>query len=471
MSCHHVLLLLALNTFLAPVALSSSVTRPLLQQSSLNQDSAFFETATKDWSQGKASWQAVREADPQLWDEENSCDSRVLKGSAPLTVLFGLSTFWEHVQDQRYATGSTDKPLEIHVLGAAYPFEGRSDWSILASRRPPGVPAVRVVLVLGTPWHADNVPEPEKNPEAGTALLQLSSKPIAGTWSNNKEMLVCENDVELEQLDAAWKKADFCRDHGNGLEVVCVEKYYQDASADLPKPDVAVMFSPGFPQLARRSWDQVLRGLLDDNVVVMVGDLLNRRMPVSQVFGHSRPGAPWTVAPHSDEDGMTLIGMNAYGAHRLGTRRAPFPVLIMHGKTGIAKNAVLQVFRGRVAGYSASEQSMPSAAVLAKDSEFVHATNWKNVFKNVRGFEDMAKEVRESLLIPTSKAYEMAMRNYYMPELRKRASDKKSSLSSKQQAKLKTLGLLGNGAFDKSQRWGPRTWVYLSMTLDVTDLF
>jgi len=461
---------LLISTLLsAPVAFGSPTSHAPSQPSSLQQQNLFSHVATADWAQGKESWQLVRDSDQQLWEEENSCDVRALRGSAPLTVLFGLSTFWRHVQKQRQETGSTAKPLEIHVLGAAYPFEGRSDWSLLATRRPAGVPAVRVVLVLGTPWHADNVPEPEKN-RGEASLLQLASHPVAGRWSDKKEELVCKNDAELEELDTAWKKADFCRDHGNGLEVVCIEKYYQDASAQLPKPDVAVMFSPGFPQLARRSWDQVLRGLLDDNVVVMVGDLVNRRAPIAEVFSHGKPGGPWTVEERSDEDGMTLIGMNAYGARRLGTRRSPFPILIKHGDTAIAKNSVLQVFRGRVA--RSTDQSLPSASTLAEDAKFVRSVDWKKLFKHERD-EDIAKEYRDSLLVPTSAAYEKAMRIYYTPELRSRAQDKSASLTHEQRERLTRLGLLGNAdiAPENRKRWGPRTWVFVTRTLDAMNIF
>merc|ERR1719171_1572189 len=219
--------------------------------------------STTDWSHGVAAWKAaIPDADQRLWKDENECDVRALRGSAPLTVLFGVSTFWQQIREWQGARSVADQgasdghTLEVHVLGAAYPFEGRSDWSLLAARRPPGVSKVRVVLVLGTPWHTDNVP-----PEEGRKrelLLDISaprvhkrSAPKAGRWDQKKEMIVCENDHELKRMDAAFHKKDLCKNHGNGLEVVCIEKHYQDVSATLPRPDVAVMFSPGFPQLAR----------------------------------------------------------------------------------------------------------------------------------------------------------------------------------------------------------------------------
>merc|ERR1719262_665460 len=78
--------------------------------------------AGRTWSAGRASWQAAW--DHELWDQPNACDPTVLQSSAPLTVLFGLSSIWERIRQRREAGGLTEKPLEVHVLGASYPFEG-----------------------------------------------------------------------------------------------------------------------------------------------------------------------------------------------------------------------------------------------------------------------------------------------------------------------------------------------------------
>merc|ERR1719183_1040169 len=225
----------------------------------------------------------------------------------------------------------------------------------------------------------------------------------------------------LAENDESFTKADLCRDHGNGLEVVCIEKYYQDVSAELPKPDAVVMFSPGFPQIARRSWDQVLRNVLAAEVPIMVCDLLytdsiketfvqkKKGMAAVQV----KPGARWSVKRTRFEDGMTLRAMAAYGARRLGAFRNPFPILIETSKDDVtAKNAVLQVFRGRL--HHAKPMRFESEKAMERRKKKVKAV--KMQLDN----NDDEKEIRDSMLISTSKAYDKAMWQIYRDQIREK---------------------------------------------------
>merc|ERR1719183_2251491 len=128
----------------------------------------------------------------RLSDVDHICAARVMHSSAPLTLLFGLSTFWEDIKNYRASSGAgSDKPLEIHIPGSAYPFEGRSDWSLLASHKPADIPAVRIVLVLGTPWHEDNVPvmkaAKEYNEWAGPEMKAMKKLSESEESSENED--------------------------------------------------------------------------------------------------------------------------------------------------------------------------------------------------------------------------------------------------------------------------------------------
>jgi hypothetical protein len=135
-----------------------------------------------------------------------------MHSSAPLTLLFGLSTFWEEIKNYRAVSGAaSNKPLEIHVPGSAYPFEGRSDWSLLASHKPADIPAVRIVLVLGTPWHEDNVPvmkaAKEYNEWAGPEMKAMKKLSESEESSNNED----EFEDEHEDEDDEEGSDSFCR--------------------------------------------------------------------------------------------------------------------------------------------------------------------------------------------------------------------------------------------------------------------
>lgn len=437
--------------------------------------------ATLDWSHGAASWQQIADLSEKesLWSQPNYCDARVLHSSAPLTVLFGVSKFWEEIKQRRHALASAPgKPLEVHILGAAYPFEGRSDWSLLASRRPPDVPKVKVVLVLGTPWHQDNVPvmKAKEFDEQRSLLMQIGAqirKPEVGKMRDGA--IECRNKGSLAGDDASFRKADLCKDHGNGLEVVCIEKYYQDVQAELPKPDVVAMFSPGFPQIARRSWDQVLRSLLQQEVPVMVCDLLYAKS-LGKVFTHGTkdspvpPGKKWPVKPSSFEDGMTLRAMRAYGARKLGAFRNPFPILINRESNDVtAKNAVLQIFRGRL--NHAKPWKFPSAKAKERRQSLISSMDLEHAMED----ESSAEEIKSSMLIPTSKSYDKAMWQIYRKQIRgwvqERLNERelsKKPVNPEWMAMVEQLGLAGK---PRKQAWNLKEWIFVLEKLKVADEF
>merc|ERR1719331_2750728 len=144
----------------------------------------------------------------------------------------------------------------------------------------------------------------EGDDEEDDSFLQISANgPEVGTIGHDGNVIKCKGQAAKDAK--SFKKSELCRNHGNGLEVVCVEKYYQEASADLPKPDLVVMFSPGFPQLGRRSWDQVLRPLLDSTVPIMVNDIFNSGEKVKNVYDTTGKTIP---APGSKWADMTGLG-------------------------------------------------------------------------------------------------------------------------------------------------------------------
>lgn len=427
-----------------------------------------------DWSHGHASWLSARSSDSALWTRPNHCDRAALDGSAPLTTLFGVTEFWHEIQERRRALGKSDgEQLEVHVLGAAYPFEGRADWSLLARRRPANMSGVRVVLVLGTPWQADNVPSmqtaKEWDPDLSLVQVEVATDASAKSRSAIREPEKCFG----SDGDASFLKKDLCRKHGSGLEVVCVEKYYQDAVDELAEPDLIMMFSPGFPQLGRRSWDATLRRILAENVPIMVADLLQVRPDAPLRPG---PGAAWDVELTSlpvgnsgemlhavaGEDAMTLLAMRGYGAHSLGARRNPFPLLIAEGsgRPVIHKNAVLQVF----CGWTPTEASndMPSAAESMHNAEVVRAARLDELSPAGKEFED-------SLLTPTSRAYDESMWRFYKDGIRevvqRYEAQKPQRSDSAYTAKLENLGLYGSAR--RERPWSTEDWIFLLKDLDV----
>jgi len=297
------------------------------------------------------------------------------------------------------------------------------------------------------------------------SFLQISArkamKPAVGKIDGND--ITCNG--KMAEDDMSFKKADLCRNHGNGLEVVCVEKYYQEASKDLPKPDFVVMFSPGFPQLARRSWDQVLRPLLDSKVPIMVSDIMRddqvkRPDDIYDASGSAlpAPGSEWRISEMVGEGALTLGAMTAYEAHEVGAFRNPFPIYIgERGQGGTtAKCMIVQLFQGRTP--NAKPWEVPSTTAMSSLKAFVEGIDWVGALDDD---EENAAEVKMSFLFPCSTAYDKAMWMHY----RKRVQKKVARMSRRGQIKrswkptLEKLGLMGNKR--RETPWTVKEWAFI----------
>jgi len=434
-----------------------------------------------NWERGPAAWKTARAAvsgkQTKLWYEPNACDHAVLRASAPLTVLFSVTTFWREIQERRAAIGNTGKPLEVHVIGASYPFEGRSDWSLLSRSRPPEVPSVRVVLVLGTPFQSDNVPP--MSDDFQTSLLQRQihrKQPNAGYWNSERMQIACQGRGEwgTHALDDGWSKSQLCRDHGNGLKVLCLERLYADVRHELPRPDVAMLFSPGFPQLERRTWDAELRGLLQEGVPTFVSDAVMEPNWGRLVFRHGRwvpHGGHWDMGRNwkHNEPAMTLMTMRKYGARSFGALRAPFPILHHEEGDVIAKNAVVQLFIGYDANHKPAMS--PSIAEVASDAVSLEDVDWEELGIN--------SDLERSLSTPVSEAYDWACQAWYFPGVTKIVRKQGcSSFAPSARKKLLDLGLCHvklsrpGQHYKTNIRWTSKDWVFLVKELgqDLLDL-
>merc|ERR1719502_1495687 len=272
----------------------------------------------------------------------------------------------------------------------------------------------------------------------------------------------------MMDVDQGWKKKDICKDHGNGLEVVCIEKFYQDVRADLAPPDMAVMFSPGFPQLGRRSWDSVLINLLSDKVPLMLSDVITTRgkswgynLSIPE-FGKKPvpPGGKWDPSKDIGEDWQTWIAMKKFGAQRLVARRGPFPILHFEDGGVLAKNAVIQVY----AGYKPNRKPTPplSEDVVKKYNEAFKKVNWDKV-----GNDDCpAGELKRIFKFPTSRAFDHAVRALYLNDFKEDARKRRARLNQKQIARLQGLGLIASDPpLKKPKRWNLKAWTFILKTL------
>jgi len=409
-----------------------------------------------NWERGSAAWKDARahvEGNRTgLWYKPNACDIDVLRSSGPLTVLFSIGSFWQEISARRKTVGSTNKPLEVHVIGASYPFEGRADWSLLSQWRPPHVRGVRVVLILGTPLQSDNVP-----PLGAFNMLQ---QPNAGRW-NGVDQIVCDGEgaAGIRTLDQGLSKAELCRDHGNGLEVLCFEEYYSGAREKLPRPDLAVMFSPGFPQLERRTWDAELRWMLQDAVPILVSDVHISKSDWGRIVhqsGRSVPhGAKWDVV--DGEPRMTLSTMQNYGARTLGAFRGPAPIIhLEHEVSRFAKNGIVQLFLG----YEPGQPSIPppSPEDTAADKLFLEKADWSGLH--------IWHGLERSLKTPASQPYERACQEMYAPAIRGLVDIRGCpSFTHVTRARLMELGLCDaaerTNLQSTSSPWTSKDWVFI----------
>eukprot|EP00933_Yihiella_yeosuensis_P064964 TRINITY_DN6853_c0_g1_i4.p1 TRINITY_DN6853_c0_g1~~TRINITY_DN6853_c0_g1_i4.p1 ORF type:complete len:437 (+),score=58.78 TRINITY_DN6853_c0_g1_i4:26-1336(+) len=334
-----------------------------------------------------------RSGGSHLWKLDNRCEAKALRASAPLTILFGMEANWETLQ--QCTAQQTSEPLEIHVLGAAYPFEGRANWSLLAQHIPTHVYSkVRIVLVLGAPDHNDNVPS--LVPDEGTPECLIEY-------------------VKAEQRGKI-KPSDVCKQKGERFEVVCHEGLYQDISEKLPRPDIVVMFSPGLGQLTRRSWDGPLLDVLESNALLLIVDLLQhdqKQDPFALSVGGAAPGGIWDIQHDyvHEEAYMTKVTLDAYGAQSLGSYRNPFVLQSPKLRQGIAttKNAVLQAFRGFRTNSSrpAKPKDHSKQDILLLQGMLRQFADGQELDDDPDPTENIA-ELNASLMIPASEAWHRA---------------------------------------------------------------
>jgi hypothetical protein len=303
--------------------------------------------------------------------------------------------------------------------------------------------------------------------------------PDAGKWSDKKQSIICEGegDYGTEELNNNWSKNDLCRDHGNGLEVVCLEKYYQDVREDLPKPDLAVMFSPGFPQFQRRSWDTVLIGLLNSRIPIVVSDVVTLgswgyKLHLPRVSDKPiAPGSRWKSRARIGENWQTWMTMQKYKAAKITARRNPFPILHKEDGGILAKNAVIQIYEGYKPNAKPTQQL--SLQRIRKFQEQFKRVNWTDVgHKGCKGIDDPGgaigvTELRHGYKYPTSRAFDDAVRDLYKDGIREQVHHfQTSELTDGERAALREYGLLRNDR-NKYRRvhWGLDDWVSIARIL------
>merc|ERR1719258_569226 len=88
---------------------------------------------------------------------------------------------------------------------------------------------------------------------------------------------------------------------------------------------------------------------------------------------------------------MTLTAMEAYDAKRVGGWRNPFPIYIPQDDAVIAKNIMVQLYRGRNPG--ARPWVMPSRDALKRRKRLLNLVKFSDFLD-----KDNAKEVKKSLL-------------------------------------------------------------------------
>jgi len=217
-----------------------------------------------------------------------------------------------------------------------------------------------------------------------------------------------------------FQNADICRRFGDFLEVECYEGMYQDITKHLPYPDVVVMFSPGLGQINRRAWDGVVTELLHNEVPLLVCDQATATIPedkaevddsASQSWVDAPPGGAWSVEldrnltdEGTHDDRNTLITMNAYSAVNYGAVRNPFPICQNNSGSIIAKNGVIQVFRGFRDG--APRPAQPPR--LSEQEEEILQEQLEEAIHELGLEEESIEEYIESLSIPVSAAYDKA---------------------------------------------------------------
>lgn len=366
------------------------------------------------FADGDVAWQERRQELSRRFplafahDTPTSENAVTLASAAPLTVLYVLSRYFERL----FPNGTVPNPVRVHVPGASYPFEGRGDWSLLSEALPRGM-QLQVSLILGTPDQADNVPS-----------------------------------VNVKKMQQG-----VCRAHG-AVEVACHENFYHHLADQLEPPHLAILFNPGFPQLARRSWDASLLWLLEKDIPCAVS---------SQVMSHKgQPmgGEPWNprFTEIVDEDFETDATLMAYGALMWGTTASPFPIVTTRVSKSLGrllKNAVIAVFQGVQPGKNLPQQS---STLPPGESVFLEHFDWDS-------FQEKAddEEIRASLETPVSSAYDAASDAVFLKSLeqmvaRGRFRDKSP--------KMRQILLNIMQRMRHKERLPARAWLFLAERVD-----
>lgn len=288
----------------------------------------------------------------------------------PATLAYLLSAYHEDVLGPR-RRGSSEgrKPLNIHLIGATYAFEGMSDWRWLAKALPPDVDEVRVDLILGTPFQIDGVSLARNGRAIDFDLPERDQVPVL-LQRATVERRVTAAARHSNPLSAKDVRLRACRRHTYGtvkVDVRCQEHLYLNVAHRLPRPDLALMINPGFPLPNRRSFDGVLRHLLAARIPTAVSaqqtpEQFARQRHSSpalleQEGGTERRGQQLSLQRDFDDEAFqTLQTLKHYRARLLGVTGSPFLYHSWMGDqeeqdgTQLVKNAVLHVFKGREVG-------------------------------------------------------------------------------------------------------------------------
>merc|ERR1719476_852872 len=198
----------------------------------------------------------------------------------------------------------------------------------------------------------------------------------------------------------------------------------------------------------------------------MIGDLvrggsMTELFPAGDGKDATAPGDTWPdqrISLKHGEDAITLLAMRAYGARKLGAFRNPFPIIIPQNADStdiIAKNAVLQVFSGRVA--NATPLEMPSPAEVEDRKKKIGALNFRRYFHD----KDCANDIKASMLIPTSKAFDKAMWQMYKFDIHEFVMERmqrRKKISESWISKVKEMGLLDE---PRQTPWTLDEWIFI----------
>lgn len=264
-------------------------------------------------------WKDLR-GQQRIWDGPNK-ESGAWHLSVPYTLVYLLEEYRDSIIRSEAA-----EALRVHVIGATYDFEAASYLQPLAQF---AKEKIEVVFVLGNQPHFND----------GKREGSLTDSTVCGGSANDLHSGDRTADSEL-------------------LHVTCLHGVYQDVVSrhDLQLPHVALLIGPGFPEVARRSWDAALQHLLAKSIFTVVGsDALN--LDLDALSGDKRKfGQPYnatalaaltSLSSHEASDAPRHEqALAAYGVRTVGITINPFPIVWAEGSQLFAKNYYLHAFRG-----------------------------------------------------------------------------------------------------------------------------